>query len=232
MDLPENENKTIEPQNPVDLNKPGVTFPNKGKNLKLILIGISVFLIIILLIVAFSVGGTQKSNQTTATDSSQSDINKAKQTQQDLDQAAKNKSLPINQIQQAYTDIVGSESYKKTLTLDTTTGITTINYIIPSTDGPTIIKTSYENFADLAARIFNIPSVTRLNVSTYATKFTDNYGTPNQVALTMQITKATNDKVNWSVKKYSYKDYATILDVHQLNTALAKDYKELTKTTN
>ncbi len=140
-------------------------------------------------------------------------------------------SSPINQLQSAYTDVIGSESLKRRLEIDSA-GIATIEYTIPSSDGQSIIKTSYENFADFSLKVFNIESIKRLNVTTYATKFTDEFGQPNQPALKMQVTKETSDKINWPLKKFSYADYASILDSHELNTLLQKDYDTLVKKKN
>lgn len=140
-------------------------------------------------------------------------------------------SIPINQLQNIYEKVIGSNSVKKTLEINSS-GVATIGYTITSVDGQTIIKTSYENFADLAVRVFNIPTITRLNVTTYANKLTDQFGQPNQTALKMQLTRETNGKINWPIKKFAYSDYLTILDLHEINPLLQKDYDTLTKKRN
>lgn len=157
------------------------------------------------------------------------EISQAKQQETEREQKEASSSSPINQLQKAYTDVIGSDSVKKTLSIDSS-GVVTLEYTVPSSDGQVVIKTSYENFADLANKIFNIPTVTRLNVTTYANKFTDKFGQPDQPALKLQVTKATSSKINWPLKKFSYVDYQTILDFHELNSLLQKDYETLTKT--
>lgn len=159
------------------------------------------------------------------------EIDKAKEEAERKEQEELSSSTPINKLQSAYTDVIGSNSLKRKLEIDAS-GIATIEYTIPSSDGQTIIKTSYENFADLAVKVFNIESIKRLSVTTFATKFTDEFGQPNQSALKMQVTKETSDKVNWPLKKFAYTDYVTILDFHELNPLLQKDYDTLTKKKN
>lgn len=228
MDLPTTENSpVVKPPITPPVNTPANKLTN-SKNLLFLVIGAFAFLLFVILIIIFA-QSTQNKTQSPSNTDSQSDLSKAKKAEQQKSQSDEEKNLPVNRLQQAYSDVVGSESYKKAMTLDASTGIATIDYTIPSSDGTVIIKTSYENFADLAVKIFNIDGVTRLNVSTYAAKFTDQYGSPNQVALKMQLTKTTNSKINWPLKKFSYKDYATFLDVNEINLALNKEYTALIK---
>ncbi len=190
--------------------------------------GLFIFLLIILVSVLVLANGNANKKAVPQTNPEE-EINEAKKEQAEKAQKEASASTPANQIQSAYSDVIGSDNVKKTLQIDSL-GVVTIEYTIASSDGQTVIKTSYENFADLASKIFNIPSATELNVTTYATKFTDKFGQPDQPALKMQITRTTNAKVNWPLKKFSYVNYATILDFHELNPLLQKDYETLTKT--
>ena len=205
--------------------------PEQAKSLKtrrLFFLSGAVVLLLFLLVLIIALipkSASDYHKPTTSTNPDQA-LKNAQEAKQQASQAAQEAAIPINQLQKAYDDVIGSNSLKKTLTLDDS-GLATINYVISSTDGVFIIKTSYENFADLAGRVFNIASVKKLSVSSYATKFVDQFGQPNQVALKLEVIRATNDKINWSVKKYSYKDYATILDTHQINSLLDNDYKQI-----
>ncbi len=217
----------------IPLPKKGMPFTiPKLKPLTWAIVGLASFLallFIILLLTALSnptTSTTTNNTQKVATNSVQIEHER----QVAASEAAAAKQVPINQLQQAYSDSVGSDSSKRILTIDAD-GVAVIEYEIASKDGQIILKTSYENFADLSARVFNIPTIKRLNVTTYANKFTDTFGKPNVFTLKMQLTKETNSKINWSVKKYAYVDYATILDLHELNPDLSKDYLNLTKKT-
>ncbi len=193
----------------------------KSKTTRLALVGaIFLLLFIIFLLLIFSLSKSNLPKKETATKTITAVVKKSTESSTTL--------TPYSQLQSAYTAVVGSDDVKKTLTLDAS-GVATIDYTITSVDGTTIIKTSYENFADLASRVFNIPGVERLNVTTYATRFNDQFGQPDQAALKLQITKTTSNKINWPLKKFSYKDYAVILDYHELNSLLQKDYEKLIK---
>lgn len=189
-----------------------------------------VFLIFITLLVSTVLFGSDNSQTNKSTNTADL-VEKERQRQIAASEAAIRQQKPINQLQKAYDDIVGSDSSKRTLTIDTN-GTALIEYEIASTNGQIILKTSYENFADLASRVFNIPTISRLNVTTYANKFTDSFGKPNVFAVKLQLTKETNSQINWSLKKYAYGDYATILTLHEINPDLTKDYKSLTKKNN
>lgn len=189
-----------------------------------------IFLVILILIISVAsfVNSLNKSENSIPETNPQETLNEAKKQQAEKQQKEASASTPINLLQSAYTDVIGSDSVKRKLEISDS-GIATIEYTIPSSDGQTVIKTSYENFADFAIKVFNISTVTRLNVTTYATKFTDKFGQPDQPALKLQVTRQTSAKINWPLKKFSYKDYATILDFHELNPLLEKDYENLTK---
>lgn len=182
------------------------------------------FLVLLVLFLTNNQSEQSKSVSTTKVDA----VEKERDRQNVASQTALEQLEPINQLEKAYDDSVGSDSSKRSLGIDTD-GNAIIEYEISSKDGQLILKTSYENFADLAKRVFNIPTIKRLNVTTYANKFTDPFGKPNVFALKLQLTKETNSKINWSIKKYSYANYATILDLHEMNPDLTKDYKALTK---
>lgn len=202
--------------------KRGITL----KPVTLLIIGLSALIFGFLLIFLFI--GSEKNDGSNENQVSNSDnaVEKEQQRLKDASAAAQVKSNPINQLQTLYDDVIGGN--KRTLTIDGS-GTALIEYEIASTDGQTIIKTSYENFADLSQRTFNINSIKRLTVISFANKFIDKFGQPNIFALKLSISKETNDKINWSVKKYSYVDYVTLLDSHEINPDLTKDYKTLTK---
>lgn len=196
--------------------------------LAVVAIAIFVFLAFVLMLVSFLLGANKNPNSNNQNQTQVDKVAQEKEKQLEASRAAALKQIPINQLQQAYIDVVGSDSSKRTLTLDEA-GVATIEYEISSTDGQVILKTSFENFADLAVRVFNIPTITRLNVTTYANRFTDKFGKPNVFAVKLQITKDTNSKINWPIKKFAYADYASILDLQEINSDLQKDYIALTK---
>ncbi len=240
MELPE-PSTTQSTETSPNPNLPEVPFPNQKKlsflerikSLSLVtkliatLVGfiILIFIAFIILSLGSKSNKIKNNNQVpTSTDS----VAAERKRQIAASAAASKQQEPINQLQNAYDAVVGSDSSKRTLTIDSS-GTAIIEYEIASTDGQLILKTSFENFADLATRVFNIPTILRLNVTTYANKFTDSYGTPNVYAVKLQITKDTNAKINWSLKKYAYGDYAKLLTLEDINPALSKDYKALTK---
>lgn len=183
------------------------------------------------LLVIFYFLAAQDSKKTETKNTGANLVETERQRQRSASESAVEQQQPQNQLAKAYDAVVGSDSSKRTLNLDSS-GIATIEYEIASIDGQLILKTSYENFADLASRVFNIDSLKRLNVTTYANKFTDTFGKPNIFAVKLQVTKETNSKINWSIKKYAYADFATILDYHEINPGLEKDYKTLTRKSN
>lgn len=233
MELPtEVSNETV-PNQPNQTSNPKkfkFSFNSLSLPLKIAVSG-GVFLIVLILIITCIalVQGISKNKSSIPETNPQQTLEETKKQQAEEQQKEASASTPINQLQSAYTDVVGSDSVKRKLELDSQ-GVATIEYTIPSSDGQTIIKTSYENFADFAIKVFNITTVTRLNITTYATKYTDKFGQPDQAALKLQVSKTTSAKINWPLKKFSYKDYATILDFHELNPLLQKDYTTLTKT--
>lgn len=196
----------------------------------LVILGSGAFLVLLLLImlIGFIAASSNKISNEKQAKIEADQVEKERLRQLEASQAAAKRKNPINQLQKAYDGVVGTNTSKRNLTIDSN-GTAIVEYEISSTDGQIILKTSYENFAELAKRVFNIETIKRLNVTTYANKFTDKFGKPNVFAVKTQVTKETNEKINWSVKKYSYIDYATILDLHELNTDLTKDYKSLTK---
>jgi len=227
MQLPANLLKILNPK--IDPNLPPEKI-KKQKIFRLLTIGSLILLFFLLL---FSVSlllspSSQEIKKPTPKTDPEKALEKTKQEKEEASRSAEEAAKPLNRIKTAYNEIIGSDSLKKRLTLDEG-GVATIDYIISSTDGIFIIKTSYENFAELAIRIFNIPEVTKLSVSSYATKFIDQYGQPNQVAVVLEVNRETNSKINWAVKKYSYKDYAKILNRHEINQLLNKDYQKILK---
>ena len=232
MELPteiSNETPTPEPAQTTTPPKSKFSFTKLSLPLKVGFLG-GIFLVILVLIisiVAFA-NSLNKTENSIPETNPQEILDEAKKQQAEKQQKEASASTPINQLQSAYSDVIGSNSVKRKLEINDL-GVATIEYTIPSSDGQTVIKTSYENFADFAIKVFNISTVTRLNVTTYATKFTDKFGQPDQAALKLQVTRQTSAKINWPLKKFSYKDYATILDFHELNPLLQKDYENLTK---
>ena len=190
------------------------------------LAGVVVFTLILVLIFTFILKNSTETNKPIKESDPAKALEKSKRDKEEASKSAQEAAKPLNRLQKAYDEIIGSDSLKKKLTLDEK-GLATIDYVISSTDGTYIIKTSYENFADFAIKVFNIPEVQKLSISSYATKFVDKYGQPNQVALKLSITKETNGKVNWAVKRYAYKDYPTILTTHEISPYLSKDYQSL-----
>jgi hypothetical protein len=156
-------------------------------------------------------------------------LEREKREREEASRSAQEAAKPLNRLQKAYDEVIGSNSLKKKLTFDDQTGLAVIDYVISSNDGTFIIKTSYENFADLATKVFNTPEILKLSVSSYATKFVDQLGQPNQVTMKLEITRETNEKVNWAVKKYAYKDYPTILTTHEVSPIVDKEYQQLIK---
>jgi len=218
-------NPTFSPETP----------PEKIKKLKqqrLLLLGALSFSLVIVLL-ALVVATLPKVSSDPSKPIGQTDpekaLEKSEQEKQEASKSAQEAAKPINRLQEAFDDIIGSNSLKKKLAFDDT-GLATVDYVISSNDGIFIIKTSYENFADFATKVFTITEVQKLSVSSYATKFVDQFGQPNQVALKLEITRETNSKVNWAVKKYAYKDYPTILTTHELSTSLSKDYQRMLST--
>lgn len=188
-------------------------------------VGVLVFILGLLTIIFVLKSSTEQNSSIEKTDPAKA-LEKSQKEKEEASKSAQEAAKPLNRLQKAFDEIIGSNSLKKKLTLDQD-GLATIDYVISSTDGIFIIKTSYENFADFAIKVFNIPEVQKLSISAYATKFVDQYGQPNQVALKLSITRETNEKVNWAVKKYAYKDYPTILTSHEVSPSLAKDYQVL-----
>lgn len=198
---------------------------------------ISTASILILLIIAASVVLLNSKDSTSETLRAESipetnpeeSLQKAQQQQQQSSAAAAEKETPLYRLQEAYDLVVGADNLKRKLEIDASK-TATIHYTIASKNGQTIIKTSFENFADLSVKVFNITDIKRLNIATYATKFIDEFGQPNVVALQLEITKEKSDLINWAIKKYSYEDYKTSLtDKYFLNPELEKDYKQLIK---
>ncbi len=235
MELPNevsNETSSIEPAQTPTPPKPKFSFKSLSLPLKVAFLG-GAFLVVLIVIISIIaiVNGLNKDKKLTPETNPQETLEQTKKQQAEKQQKEASASTPINQLQSAYTDVIGSDSVKRKLEINDS-GVATIEYTIPSSEGQTVIKTSYENFADFAIKVFNISTVTRLNVTTYATKFTDKFGQPDQAALKLQVSRATSAKINWPLKKFSYKDYATILDFHELNPLLQKDYETLTKIKN
>ena len=232
MELPtevSNETSPIEPNQTPKPPRSKFTFTRLSLPLKVSFLGGAVLIILILTISGVALVQSLGKDETSIPETDpQQTLDQTKKQQAEKQQKEASASNPINQLQSAYTDIIGSDSVKRKLELDNA-GVATIEYTIPSSEGQTVIKTSYENFADFALKVFNISTVTRLNITTYATKFTDKFGQPDQAALKLQVSRETSAKINWPLKKFSYKDYATILDFHELNPLLQKDYENLTK---
>ena len=190
--------------------------------------GITALTLILVLIFSLVLKNLTESNNPIKESDPIGALEKSKKEKEEASKSAQEAAKPLNRLQKAYDEIIGSNSLKKKLTLDQN-GLATVDYVISSNDGVFIIKTSYENFADFATKVFNIAEVQKLSISSYATKFVNQYGQPNQVALRLEITRDTNEKVNWAVKKYAYKDYPTILTTHELSSYLSKDYQLLTR---
>ncbi len=203
----------------------------KQKKQRIILItlaAIAVLLVFLILILFLASQTSRKTSKTIQESDPKKALEKSQKEKEEASRSATEAAKPLNRLQKAFDEIIGSNSLKKNLTINSS-GLAEIAYVISSTDGTFIIKTSYENFADFATKVFNISDVQKLSISSYTTKFVDQYGQPNQVALKLEITRETNDKVNWAVKKYAYKDYPTILTTHQINSNLSKDYENLLK---
>lgn len=230
MELPPNNINNTPVQNNSQANRFKFSIKNLSLAQKIAFFGASFIVILVLLILVLVVFQTKQNNENQIPNSDpDKELQEAKKQTAEKKINEASASVPINQLQAAYQDVIGSNSVKRNLGINSK-GVANIEYTIPSVDGQTVIKVSYENFADLAAKIFNIPTVTRLNVTTYATKFTDQFGQPDQAAIKMQVSKETSAKINWPLKKFAYKDYATILDLHEINSLLQKDYETLTKT--
>lgn len=188
------------------------------------------FLLILAIIIILSPKPKKVEPSKIATTNPQQALENARKQREEASRAAQEAAKPINRLQKAYDEVVGSNSLKKKLTLDES-GLATIDYVIVSNDGQVILKKSFENFAELAIRAFNINEVNKLSVSSYATKFADQYGQPNVVAVKLEINRETNNKINWPVKKFVYKDYATIVNLQEINNLLSKDYQALLRNT-
>lgn len=193
----------------------------------LLLLGGGFFVLIIIFLIAALLTKPKPAEKPIPSTNPDQQLSKAKSEQEEASAAAAQKATPSYKLQQAYDEVIGAESLKRNLVLDET-GKATIEYTIASKDGQAIIKTTFENFADLAVRIFNIQEINYLKVSTYATKFIDSLGQPNAIALTLEITKEKSDQINWAIKKYSYRDYpSTLTSQYYINPGLTKDYKAL-----
>lgn len=216
--------------NPVKPKTTPVEMIRKLPPLTLAVVGIAIFVFLIFIVLLFNFLFSSKKpiSSTTQTQIQADKVAKEKEKQIEASRSAAEKQLPINQLQKAYDDVIGSDSSKRTLNLDEN-GIASIEYEIASSDGQVILKTTYENFADLAVRVFNISTIVNLKVTTFANRFTDKFGNPDVFAVKLEITKDTNSKINWPLKKFTYADYATILDAHEINSDLQKDYKSLIK---
>ncbi len=192
----------------------------------LVILGsLTTILLFLILLTFLPRNSTEPNNPIGKTDPDKA-LEKSRKEKEEASQSAQEAAKPLNRLQKAFDEIIGSNSLKKKLTFDEN-GVATIDYVISSNDATFIIKTSYENFADFAVKVFNIEEVKKLSVSSYATKFVDQLGKPNQVALKLEITSERNTEVNWAVKKYAYKDYPTILTTHEINTSLSKEYQAL-----
>lgn len=100
------------------------------------------FLVLLVLFLTNNQSEKSKSVSTTKVDA----VEKERDRQNVASQTALEQLEPINQLEKAYDDSVGSDSSKRSLGIDTD-GNAIIEYEIASKDGQLILKTSYENFA-------------------------------------------------------------------------------------
>lgn len=155
-------------------------------------------------------------------------INAEKQKAAEAASTSAAANTPQGKLLNAYNDIVGSPDFLKEITFNNGNGV--ISYTINSKDTKTILTTGYQNFADFANRVFNIQELNDFRLVVYATGIVDSQGQTATPAMTLEISRAKNNNVDWNVNKFRYSTYQQNLDVNQINPLLTKDYNNLIKT--
>lgn len=159
-----------------------------------------------------------------------SSIELEKKRQREASEAAERAKTPQAQLTKAYNDIVGSPDFLKGITFEKGQG--TIRYVINSKDNNTILTTGYQNFADFADRSFNIKELNKLSLIIYATGIVDSQGQTTTPAMTLEISRAKSEQVNWQINKFRYPTYPENLEVNKIHPSLQREYETLVKKNN
>jgi len=154
-------------------------------------------------------------------------IDLEKKRAEEASRAAEAAQTPQAQLTTAYKDIVGSTDFLRSISFEG--GLGTISYTINSSDNNIVLTTGYQNFADFASRVFNIPELKRFRTVVYTTALVDSQGQAKEAAMTLEISREKAEKVNWQINKFRYETFPANLDVNKIHPSFEKEYEALVK---